>query len=164
MRCVFVCVRLGLSGFFAKTINCFQCHLHSISNVVGGFSSSKLIEGKIAKFQMWDHEKTADEIRSFDCRSKGNLLTMGDMYILGFAMFSKEQVPCTRPGMSAILQWHILANKLMYHWLYPIHNHHTTNFLSETSCIELNVPQQTCPCPTVLLWNWQNYPSKYYAL
>ena len=103
--CVFVgvCVCLGLSGFFAKTINGFQCHLHSISNVVGGFSTSKLIEGKIAKFQMWDHEKTADEINSFDCRSKGNLLTMGDMSILGSAMFSKEQVPCTGPGLSAIL-------------------------------------------------------------
>ena len=52
------------------------------------------MEGKIAMFNMWDHELLMDQISSIDFSSTGNLLTMTDMSIKGPATYSYENILC----------------------------------------------------------------------
>ena len=65
---------------------------------VGGFEVTQLTEGKVALFNMWDYEFTADQVHQFYCETQGNILSMANMTILGPANFTEEDVPCT-PGM-----------------------------------------------------------------
>ena len=60
--------------------------------VVGGFVMSQLIEGKIAMFNMWDHELSRDQVNFIDFNTTENFLTMADMSIEGPAFYSYEKI------------------------------------------------------------------------
>ena len=59
---------------------------------VGGFVMSQLIEGKIAMFNMWDHELSRDQVNFIDFNTTENFLTMADMSIEGPAIHSYENI------------------------------------------------------------------------
>lgn len=55
---------------------------------------SETIEARIALFSMWDYELTYEEFRDVNCLTKGNLLNMDDLSIMGPANLTLEDVPC----------------------------------------------------------------------
>ena len=59
---------------------------------IGVFMMLQLIEGKIAMFNMWDHELSRDQINFIDFNTPGNLLTSADMSIEGPAIYSYENI------------------------------------------------------------------------
>ena len=68
--------------------------INTLFSAVGGFDLDAVVEGRVALFNMWDHEKTLSELRHIDCFSQGNILSMSNMSILGPAEFTEENVPC----------------------------------------------------------------------
>ena len=62
--------------------------------IVDMFELSELMMGKVAPLNMWDKEMTEDEVKSIDCSSEGNLLSMTDTLILGPFCCMPEEVPC----------------------------------------------------------------------
>lgn len=55
------------------------------------------MEGRLALFNMWDHELTLDAIQQVsehDCHAKGNLLSMSGMSLGGSASYIQEDIEC----------------------------------------------------------------------
>lgn len=61
---------------------------------MGGFDLNDVTQGRLAMFNMWDYERTLENIQNLDCESQGNLLTMSNLSIGGPANFTMEDVPC----------------------------------------------------------------------
>lgn len=54
--------------------------------------------GRVAMFNMWNRELGLAEIQSFGCMTEGNVLTMGDLFIVGDAEFSTTLFDCALWG------------------------------------------------------------------
>ena len=73
--------------------------LFSFYNFVdGNYAESKLTEGRIALFNMWNYELSLSELILIDCTTKGQLLSMSEMSIRGPANYSEEDIPCSETG------------------------------------------------------------------
>lgn len=61
---------------------------------VGSFDSSQLTEARVAGFNMWDYELTADQMNALTCESEGNLVSPSTLQLGGTASYTYENFDC----------------------------------------------------------------------
>ena len=71
---------------------------------LGSGDSGQLLEegSKIALFNVWSYELSFDDVQSLNCLTHGDVASMEEFYILGFAGRGKLEMPCS-PGECCIL-------------------------------------------------------------
>ena len=66
--------------------------------------------GKLALFNLWSYELSLDDIQAVNCLTHGDVASMDELSLLGFAHIRWEDVPC-RPGEIVILSIECYSQK-----------------------------------------------------
>ena len=62
-------------------------------HVDGGYDRKQVVPGKLAEFNMWNREMTADELNSETCGAHGNVVSWSTLQERGTAVKSSENFP-----------------------------------------------------------------------